>query len=146
MALDHQDRSAVQAWVTASKPFLLHEGSGLTNLALLDLLDAGHQAAVPVVVTWIEGWLHTLLGHLREKGSLEPWKVLVHGATHGIWGLYLHNMPTNMSFLTELPPKSRATLINRANFLRLSQELADLASHPAKRSECKDGSEILCDP
>lgn len=55
MASSPQDRAVIQAWPKASEPFLLQEGGGLTTLALLALLDAGHQAAAPLAATWIEG-------------------------------------------------------------------------------------------
>lgn len=134
MASDPQERAAVQSWLGAKDAFLLQEGGGLTTLAILDLLDAGHPSAAPLAVTWIEGRLTTLLGQLGEEGSLEPWKVLLQGAHHGAWGLYLHNVPTSLSFLEEFPPKSRNAFFNRANFIRLSEELAGLVGQPIDRT------------
>lgn len=137
MASDPQDRAVIQSWLSAMETFLLQEGGGLTTLAILDLLDAGHPAAAPLAVTWIEGRLNTLLGQLSEEGSLEPWKVLLQGANQGAWGLYLHNVPTSLSFLEEFPPKTRNAFFNRSNFIRLSVSLADLVSLPAGRAHLR---------
>lgn len=137
MASDPQDRAAIQSWLNAMEAFLLQEGGGLTTLAILDLLDAGHPAAAPLAVTWIEGRLNTLLGQLGEEGSLEPWEVLLLGANQGAWGLYLHNVPTSSSFLEEFPPKTRTAFFSRANFIRLSEGLVALTSQPAGRQDLR---------
>jgi hypothetical protein len=137
MASDPQDRAAIPSWLKAMEAFLFQEGGGLTTLAILDLLDAGHPAAAPLAVTWIEGRLNTLLGQLGEEGSLEPWKVLLLGAHQGAWSLYLHNVPTSSSFLEEFPPKTRTAFFSRANFIRLSEGLVALASQPAGRQDLR---------
>jgi len=117
------DRVAINQWLNGYHTFLTEEGGGLTLLALLDLLEAGHQAAAPVAVTWIEGRLTTVLGQIGKEDSLEPWKVLFAGASQGLWSLYLHNVPTPAMYLEELPPRNRSNFISRANFIRFSTPL-----------------------
>lgn len=127
------DRALITEWMNAYEPFLLQEGGGLALLALLDLLEAGHQAAAPVAVTWIEGRLKTLLGQLGQEVSLEPWKVLLSGATRGLWILYLHNVPTPALYLEDLPPRNRSNFLSRANFIRLSVPLVTLTESEEQR-------------
>jgi hypothetical protein len=128
------DRSAIQEWLNAAQSFLIQEGGGLTLLALLDLLDAGHQAAAPVAVVWIEGRLTTLLGQLGQEDSLEPWRVLLVGASQGHWSLYLHNVPTPAMYLEDLPPRSRSQFISRANFIRFSAPLLAITAAAEPRA------------
>jgi hypothetical protein len=133
MCPSHWEETAIHTWLTACEPFLIQEGGGLATLALLDLLDAGHLAAAPIAVTWIEGRLNTLLGQLGEEGSLDPWKVVLAGSVRGVWSLYLHNVPTSQAFLDEFPPKTRTAFFNRANFIRLADPMAALAGDPEYR-------------
>lgn len=134
MATGTTDRAAIQQLLNTNEPFLLQEGGGLAVLALLDLLEAGHQAAAPVAVTWIEGRLMTLLGQLGKEDSLEPWKVLFSGATQGLWTLYLHNVPTPAMYLEELPPRNRSQFVSRANFIRFSAPLLALTEATGTRN------------
>lgn len=134
MASGPANRTAIQQWLDTYQPFLTEAGGGLTLLALLDLLEAGHQAAAPFAVTWIEGRLMTLLGQLGKEDSLEPWKVLFSGATQGLWSLYLHNVPTPAMYLEELPPRSRSQFVSRANFIRFSAPLLALTEATGTRN------------
>lgn len=135
--LDPSDQSRASTWLDTFTPFLVQHGGGLAVLSLLDLLDAGHHPAAPIMVVWIEGRLNTLLGQLGEEGNLEPWKVLLQGASQGVWNLYLHNVPAQKSFLEELPPKNRNAFLNRANFIRLPEDLITFAETKEQRSRLR---------
>lgn len=137
MASSPADRTAIKQWLDTCQPFLTEEGGGLTLLALLDLLEAGHQAAAPVAVAWIEGRLTTLLGKVGKEDSLVPWKVLFSGAAQGLWSLYLHNVPTPVLYLEELPPRNRSQFLSRANFIRLSAPLLTLTEAAGPRNELR---------